>query len=336
MLPVVAVIAAAVLFGTTGTAQALGPPGATPLGVGAVRVVVGGVALGAVGLALAATTRRRSPAARERRPRPTARALGLMGLTGVCLAAYQPLFFLGTSRNGVAAGTVLALGAAPVLAGVLETALTRTPPRRTWVMATALCVAGVAVLAAAPAAPGGTDPAGVAASLGAGAAFAVFSTAQRILLADGWDPFTVAGAMGWTAAVAAVPLLPLSDLSWVVTTRGIVMTAWLGVATVAVAYTLFTWGLRSIRASTAATLTLTEPLTATVLGVAVLSEGLSPGGIGGLALLLAGLVLVAWGARGDAGAPSTGPRDIDSAGGGPLTRGSAPRSRRPRRPPRAR
>lgn len=313
MLPVVAVIAAAVLFGTTGTAQALGPPGSTPLGVGAVRVVVGGAALGAVGFALAAMTRRRAPAALLPRPRLTARAVALMGVTGVCLAAYQPLFFLGTARNGVAVGTVIALGSAPVLAGLLETVLTRTPPGRMWRVTTALCVAGVAALAAAPATAGGTDPAGLAASLGAGAAFAVFATAQRLLLADGWDPFTVAGAMGWGAAVAAVPLLPLSDLSWMLTDRGVAMTAWLGLATVAVAYTLFTWGLRSIRASTAATLTLTEPLTATVLGVTVLSERLSAGGTTGLVVLLAGLLLASWSARRDARAPSTARRDPGSA-----------------------
>ena len=41
--PVLAVLAAATLFGTTGTAQALGPSGTTPLGVGAARIVVGGL-----------------------------------------------------------------------------------------------------------------------------------------------------------------------------------------------------------------------------------------------------------------------------------------------------
>ena len=42
---VAAVLGAAVLFGTTGTAQALGPDGTSPLGVGAVRLAVGGLAL---------------------------------------------------------------------------------------------------------------------------------------------------------------------------------------------------------------------------------------------------------------------------------------------------
>jgi DME family drug/metabolite transporter len=43
-----AVLLAAALFGTTGTAQALGPSCTIPLGVGAARLVIGGLALLAV------------------------------------------------------------------------------------------------------------------------------------------------------------------------------------------------------------------------------------------------------------------------------------------------
>ncbi len=45
MLPVLAVLAAALLFGTTGTVEALGPDDTTPLSVGAVRMVIGGTGL---------------------------------------------------------------------------------------------------------------------------------------------------------------------------------------------------------------------------------------------------------------------------------------------------
>jgi drug/metabolite transporter (DMT)-like permease len=42
------VLLAAVLFGTTGTAQALGPDGTSPLTVGASRIAIGGAALVAI------------------------------------------------------------------------------------------------------------------------------------------------------------------------------------------------------------------------------------------------------------------------------------------------
>src|SRR5712691_8021194 len=48
------VVLAAVLFGTTGTALALGPDSASPLGVGAARIVVGGALLAALAAATGA------------------------------------------------------------------------------------------------------------------------------------------------------------------------------------------------------------------------------------------------------------------------------------------
>ncbi|WP_425837342.1 DMT family transporter [Microbacterium sp. PA5] len=294
MLAVLAVLAAAVLFGTTGTSQALGPEGTTPLSIGVMRLVVGGTVLAAIGFTLARRRIRRHP-----NPLPTRRAIALMAVTGVCLAAYQPLFFLGTARGGVAVGTVIALGSAPVIAGLLEWALTRRLPSATWMVATVLATAGVVVLGVGGAAggAGGTDPLGLVGSVGAGASFAVFANAQRRLMDAGWDPFTVAGAMGAWSAGVAVLALPFVDVSWVLDPAGLVMTLWLGIATIAVAYTLFTWGLERLTAATAATLTLAEPLTASILGIAVLGERLSGLAVAGLGILATGLVLLAWGSR---------------------------------------
>jgi DME family drug/metabolite transporter len=295
MLPLLAVVAAAVLFGTTGTSQALGPDHTSPIGVGAMRLVVGGTALALLGFGLA---RRRRAASGRRNPRFDRRAFLLMAITGVCLAAYQPLFFLGTARNGVAVGTVIALGSAPVLAGVIEWVLTRRMPRAAWLGATALATAGVALLAfGGDAASTGTDTIGILGSIGAGAAFAVFANAQRRLMDGGWDPFTVAGAMGLGAAACAALLLPFADLRWLAEPSGTVMVLWLGLATIAVAYALFTWGLERLSAATAATLTLAEPLTASLLGIVVLGEVLSPLAIAGLVVLGGGLLVLAWGGR---------------------------------------
>ena len=296
MLPILAVVAAAVLFGTTGTSQALGPDDTTPLSVGVMRLVVGGTALALIGWLLARLHRRRTGAPPRR---ATGRDIALMATTGVCLAAYQPLFFLGTERNGVAVGTVIALGSAPVLAGILEWALTRRTPSGTWVLATALATLGVVLLGVGgdAGATAGADPIGILGSVGAGASFAVFANAQRRLMDSGWDPFTVAGAMGaWSALVAALAL-PFVDLSWLAEGRGLAMALWLGIATIAVAYTLFTWGLERLTAGTAATLTLAEPLTASLLGILVLGERLSALAIVGLAVLAAGLILLARGAK---------------------------------------
>src|SRR3954469_15985696 len=127
------VLLAALCFGTTGTAQALGPGGLAPAGVGAARILVGGALLVPFsGLA---------PLARLR-PGPL-----LVAAAGV--AAYQLCFFAAVADTGVAVGTIVALGSAPALAGGFEWALERRPPARTWAAATALAAAGVAMLALA-------------------------------------------------------------------------------------------------------------------------------------------------------------------------------------------
>lgn len=299
MLHVFAVLAAALLFGTTGTSMALGPDDTTPLSVGAVRLVIGGTGLAIIAFVLARRHARRAVAPA---PRFGIRPLALMVLTGFCLALYQPLFFLGTERNGVAVGTVVALGSAPILAGLLEWVLTRRVPTTTWMLATALATVGVVMLGFGGEAPtagsgGGTDPIGLLASVGAGATFAVIANTQRRLLDEGWDPFTVVGAMGASSAVLSAFVLPFVDLSWLGTTAGLVMALWLGLATISIAYVMFTWGLGGLTAATAATLTLGEPLTASILGIVVLGERLSALAIVGLVILAAGLALLAWGSR---------------------------------------
>jgi DME family drug/metabolite transporter len=291
---VIAVLLAAVLFGTTGTSQALGPDSATPFAIGAVRLALGGTALAVVALFLAARHRRTTDAMG---PRFGVRPALLMAAAGAAFTVYQPLFFLGAERNGVTVSTVIALGSSPVLAGLLEWAITRRRPHLIWIGATALATLGVVLLGFGGGGSGGTDPVGLLGSLGAGASFAVIANAQRRLLDAGWDPFTVVGSMGAISAVGGLVALPFVPLAWMGEPGGITMTLWLGLATVAVAYVLFTWGLNGLTAATAATLTLGEPLTASILGVTVLGEQLSALAVASLIVLAAGLVLLAWGSR---------------------------------------
>lgn len=296
MRSVILVLLAAVLFGTTGTSQALGPETTTPMSVGAVRLALGGTVLAVVALSIAGVRRRRSqPGSRPRRL--DARSAALMVATGLSLWLYQPLFFFGTERNGVAIGTVVALGSAPVMAGLAEWMLTRRHPSAVWVGATALATAGVALLALGGNERTGAEPLGLVASLAAGGTFAVIAISQRRLLDAGWDPFTVVGAMGAVAAVPAIISLPFVSLDWLASPSGVAVALWLALATLALAYAMFTWGLSGLTAATAATLTLGEPLTAAILGVTLLGETLSPLAIGGLVVLASGLLLLAWGSR---------------------------------------
>lgn len=281
-VPRLLVLLAAVCFGTTGTAQALGPAEASPLSVGALRLLLGGALL----VALAHLG---------------GHPIGFRGFTGlrprvavvagaIGVAAYQPLFFAGVRGTGVAVGTLVALGSAPVLTGALAMALGIRPTRR-WAAATVLAVAGVACLALAGG-RGDVRLGGVLAALGAGASYAVYTLAAKRLL-DGLHPAdTVMAVLFAGGAVLLLPLLVIVDLGWVATGPGLLTVVWLGVVPTALAYWLFARGLRRLPAAEVATLTLAEPVTAALLGVAVLGEPVPIGLVLGGALVVASLVVL--------------------------------------------
>jgi DME family drug/metabolite transporter len=296
----VAVLLAAVLFGTTGTAQALGPDDATPLGVGWLRIAVGAAALAAAGAIVAR---------RQARPPGWRADVGWLVLGGIGVAAYQPTFFTGTDRAGVALGTIVALGSGPAFAGALDAVLFRRRPAASWVRATAIALTGCALLVAAQGGATVVDAVGVAAALAAGASFAVYATAAKVLIVRGMDATVALAAMFVIGAVLLAPLGLAQPLGWATSRDGALMVAHLGIVTVAVAYALYGYGLRSLPTSTAVVLTLAEPVMAAVAGVVVLDEELPALGWIGAAVVVAGL-----GLGGRAPAPRATPGPVGRSG----------------------
>jgi DME family drug/metabolite transporter len=72
----------------------------------------------------------------------------------------------------------------------------------------------------------------------------------------------------------------------------------LGILATAASYLLFARGLKSVKVGTAATLSLAEPLTASLLGVVVLGERLATVQITGILLIFSGIVLLSMGSFG--------------------------------------
>ena len=273
------IVLAAALWGTTGTAQALGPVASDPVAVGVARVVVAAPALALIA--------RFTPGALTPGPgvwKPSV-------VAGTAMTAYQPLFFTAVAETGVALGTVITIGSAPLLAGLLAWAVDdETPPMRWW-PATVLGIAGVVMIALSEQAMG-VEGLGVLMAVGAGLSFAIYIVASRRVIDR-------AGATAGTARVFAIaallslPLLLRADLSWVTAPAGWIMAVHLGLIATALAYMLFSLGIRTTRSSTAATASLAEPVTATMLGVLLLGETPGASGWSGILLILAGLTLLA-------------------------------------------
>src|SRR4051794_10314614 len=275
MSPRLQVLLAAVCFGTTGTAQAIGPA-ASPVAVGPARIVLGGALLVAIAGAMRLPLPRFSP---------TVAGIAV----GVCV--YQLSFFAAVKITRVAVGTVVAIGTGPAAAGVLGRMVNgeRLTPR--WAIATLAAAAGVALLAG----DGGAtvDPAGIALAVVAGAGYATCTVLSKRLIAGGAAPEAVMAAGFGGAAVMLVPVLVLAGPGFLTTGAGLGLALYLGAIPTAVAYVLFSRGLRGLSSGETAPLVLAEPLTAAALGVVALGEQPSVAAGAGAALVLAGLAILA-------------------------------------------
>jgi DME family drug/metabolite transporter len=105
--------------------------------------------------------------------------------------------------------------------------------------------------------------------------------------------------------VISVPVALAHDLSWLATPRGAVSVVHLGVIATALAYLLFTTGIRRVHFGSAITATLVEGVTATVLGTLLVGERLGLFQTTGIALVLVA-VWLSGRAKGTATPPGSG------------------------------
>ena len=273
------VIVAAMLWGTTGTAQALAPVESTPVTVGALRLVLGGLTL--LTIAYLRGTLRNDSAPWRIRPL-------LFAVIGV--AAYQLCFFAGVDRTGVAVGTIAGIGSAPIFAGLLGWLVHGERPDSIWLLSTLLAIAGCTLLAVSGAEIG-VDPLGVLLSVGAGFAYAQYTVSSKALLLL-HPPESVMAVMFCLAALLLMPFLLSANLVWLADPAGLLAVVHLGVIATGLSYVLFAYGLQTIPSATAVTLSLSEPLTAGVLGVVVVGERLTLPSLVGILLIFFGLVLL--------------------------------------------
>ena len=268
------VLAAAVLFGTTGTAQALGPADAHPLTVGAMRLLVG-----AAGLLVVA-----APAGRLRAALAARRTWLLLGMVGV--AGYQVTFFGGVRLAGVGIGTLLTIGSAPVFTGIAARLITGERPIRAWYPATGLALVGLFLIADPG---GGADPLGAVLALAAGASYALFSVgSERVIAAS--SPVAAMAVVFAGGALLLAPVLLLGEIGWVTSGPGLGTVLWLGLVATTAAYVLYARGLAVTPVTTVATLVLAEPITALVAATVVLSEPLVPRSFVGAVIVGFGLL----------------------------------------------
>jgi DME family drug/metabolite transporter len=278
----VLLVLAGLLWGTGGiTGRELA--NSTGLSAGAIaayRLGLGGALLVAVQFA-------------RRRPTPRGRPQwARIGAVAALAAVFQSAYFAAVAAGTVSAATLITIGSAPIFVVAAEAIGSRKRPGTAVVRPVVFGVVGLALLIGAPA--GGAS---LASSLGgatlaaiSGAAFAGFTVLGRRPLVD-IDEQSVAG-YGFLVGGAALALAtaPFATLRFPTSAHNVGLLALFATAPTALAYTLFLRGLRGASAATATVVALLEPLTATVLAIALLGDRLTALGALGAVLLLASVL----------------------------------------------
>lgn len=280
------VLAASVLWGTTGTAATMAPA-VSPLAIGAVAMGVGGL-LQALYAAASITGQWRLLWRRWR----------LICLGAAAVALYPLAFYSSMHLAGVAVGTVVSIGSAPLAAAVIERFADHKPLTRRWLAGALLGVSGAVALSFAGHGTEGatgraTDPgswtAGIALGLVAGTTYALYSWAAHRVIGGGISSRATMGTIFGAGGALLMPVLVVTGGPLLESWTNFSVGAYMALVPMFAGYVLFGWGLARIRASTATGLSLIETVVAAVLAVLVVGERLPLLGWAGAATILAGV-----------------------------------------------
>jgi DME family drug/metabolite transporter len=279
-----ALVATSLLWGTTGTAASFLPVEVGPVAIGASTMAVGGLLL------FIASARRAVAVVVDRGARRW------LAVGAVAVVVYPLAFYSAMDAAGVAIGNVIALGSGPVFAALLEWVVERRALSARWAVATAVAIAGVALVSMSHPPDAAARPEstafGVCAGLVAGLAYAVYTYASGRVIARGHGAGGVLGAIFGLGAIGLVPVLLLVGEPLLRSAESIAIASYLAIGPMFLAYLLFGFGIARLRSSVVTTITLAEPVVATVLAVAIVGERLGASGWAGVALILLGVTIV--------------------------------------------
>ncbi|MFE9722518.1 DMT family transporter [Streptomyces sp. NPDC005794] len=230
---------------------------------------------------------------RPRRPRTAAeprrrRLLRILG-TGVGLTVFQSAYFAAVEATGLAVGTVVTLGAGPVLIALGARLTMGERLGRGGIAAVAGALTGLAVLVLGGE-PAEVRPAGLLLALLSAAGYAAITLLTRWLGRDGAAGDSLSTS-AWAFGIGAVGLLPMAAAEGLVprtaeTGQVLWLLVYVAAVPTALAYALYFAGAAAVRSATVSVIMLLEPVSAAVIAVTVLREQLTAATVIGTLLLL--------------------------------------------------
>jgi drug/metabolite transporter, DME family len=267
------------LAGTAGTAAALYSLSSSPAVVGFVRLILGAFTLLLFAPLMGGKFKN---------------LFGLLKRPGIWImaassASYQAFFFASVERTGVATAALVTVGCIPASAGLVGWVVLRERPNKIWFIASIIGIVGLAVRSLGELQV--NDSTGFIYAVIAGSGIGGYLNAAKVEIRAGGHPMQLPGLAYLLGSLGLLVFVytDLMKVTW--NTEAIGLALFLGVVTMGLANALQILGIRGIAPGVAATMMLSDPVTAAILGVAVMHEELTLQGAIGLALVVIGLGL---------------------------------------------
>ncbi|NMH60567.1 DMT family transporter [Alteromonas ponticola] len=280
-----AIVAASILWGTTGTAATFAAD-VNPLAIGAFAMGIAGILM-----SFSAFASLRDDAI-NMLERPYLVVFG-----SVCVALYPLAFYSSMWWSGIAIGTVISLASAPFFAALLERLICKKSISPQWWVCFFVGATGMTLLSLGKIPDthdtniGSRGAWGVLLGLVAGLTYAGYSWAARELINHGVQAkSSLAGIFGG-AAILLLPSLFFTGDNLFASKVSTYVLIYMAVIPMFLGYLLFGYGLKSMHASDATLLTLIEPVVATLLAIYLLGEAFNVVGWIGMVMISLCLIL---------------------------------------------
>ncbi|OKP67284.1 DMT family transporter [Ensifer adhaerens] len=280
------VLTASALWGTTGTTATFAS-GVSPLGIGAVAMGLGGLLLALT--ALHSIVKSRAKIAAQ---------WPMLILGSLSVAIYPLAFYSSMHLAGVAIGTVISIGSAPLAASLIERIFDGQKLTTRWLLGAAAGLGGAVLLTfseshgSAGAADATAVLYGILLGLVSGLLYALYSWVARRLMQAGIPPRAAMGSIFGVGGTLLLPVLAFTGAPLLASSTNVAVGIYMALVPVLVAYVLFAYGLARVSATMATTLSLLEPVIAAVLAVVIVGERLPAEGWAGIGLIVGSLFIL--------------------------------------------
>lgn len=266
------------IFSTNGMWMILAPSGATPFSLSAFRMGIGACLL----LCFLKLSKARFSFSTW-----NWKAIALY--TGGTFA-FQISFYHAVLAAGISVGTMVAVGTTPIFAGILSLIFLKKNPSRLWVLSTAIALMGLTLLS--------DSLEGLSLKTLFYPVLAGFFSGASLLAGPSatkhHNALEVASVCATLIALYMLPFFFLYPIDWVLSCRELMCVLILGFVNTFCGYFFIFKGFKSTDPATASSMTLIEPVGASLIGIVCFKEPCTPVSLLGLALILGAISLLAF------------------------------------------